>query len=106
MQKRGAKIIEARGKSSAASAAQALIDEVRSWLVLEDNDWFSSAIFSNKNSYGIKNDLIFSFPCRKTPNRTIEVVEGLNWDPYIAQKIESTEKELIAERDMVSHLLT
>ena len=106
VQKRGAAIISARGKSSAASAANAIIDSLRSLYGLKMQDeWFSSCLLSNGNPYGIEEDLIFSFPCRRTPSQEIEIVPGLEWDDFLREKIALTEKELIAERDMVASLV-
>ncbi|MBS0653160.1 MAG: malate dehydrogenase [Verrucomicrobia bacterium] len=106
VQKRGATVIAARGKSSAASAANAAIDTINS-LVLptSDGDWFSVGLCSEGNSYGIKGDLIFSFPCRSRGNGQIEIVKNVPWDPFFEAKIRLTEKELTEERDLIAHLL-
>jgi malate/lactate dehydrogenase len=103
VQQRGAKIIEARGKSSAASAANAVVDTVRSICqVTPREDFYSLGCFSKDNSYGIDEDLIFSFPCR-TLNGKIEIVSDLNWDHFLREKIKASEQELIQEREMGLH---
>jgi NADP-dependent malate dehydrogenase len=99
IQKRGAAIIAARGKSSAASAASAVIDTLRSLILpTAKDDWFSSAVCSDGNPYGLTEELIFSFPCRSKGNFEYEIVKNLSWDEFIKEKIRVTEQELIEER--------
>jgi malate dehydrogenase len=106
LQKRGSAIIEARGKSSAASAAQAIIDGIQDIeKETEEGKWFSSAVYAEKNPYGIKNELVFSFPYRIRKDKKGEIVSGLNWDDFIQKKIAITEKELFEEKEMIAHLL-
>lgn len=106
VQKRGAAVIAARGKSSAASAANAIIDSLRSFILpTPAGDWFSTGLISNGNSYGIKEDLIFSFPCRSNGFGKIEIVKDLPWDAFLKSKIALSEKELLEERDLIFHLL-
>jgi len=106
IQQRGAAIIKARGKSSAASAANAVIDSFRSLLKpTPEGDWFSLAIPSDGNPYGIASGLIFSFPCRSKGNGTYEIVPGLEWDSFLEKKIRATEQELLEEKAMVENLL-
>ncbi len=106
IQKRGAAILAARGKSSAASAANAILDHVRSALnKTNGDDWFSAAIITNGNSYGIPDDLIFSFPCRSDGKGNYEIVKGLHLSDYAKGKLDTTTQELIAERNDVSDLL-
>lgn len=97
VQQRGAAIIKARGKSSAASAASAAIDTVNS---IRGSDLHSAAVLSDGNPYGIADGLIFSFPLKGK-----EIVEGFTWDDFLEEKIRASEKELIEERDMVANLL-
>lgn len=104
IQQRGSKIIEKRKKSSAASAAQAIIDSIRS-LYGEEKDWFSLAVCSDDNSYGIEEDLIFSFPCLSLGQGNYKIVENINLDEFIINKIKLSEKELIEEKRQVAHLL-
>lgn len=102
VQKRGAEIIQARGKSSAASAASAAIDAMKAWTVkTKPGSWFSSAVYSAKNSYGIDQDLVFSFPCISEGKGDYAVVEQIGWNAFIEQKIKASEKELIEERDLI-----
>ena len=104
VQQRGAAIIAARGASSAASAANAAIDHVRTWaLGTSGDDWVSMGVYSD-GSYGIEKGLIYSFPVR-TKNGKWEIVQGLSIDEFSQQKMKATEKELIEERDAVKHLL-
>jgi malate dehydrogenase len=101
--KRGAAIIEARGSSSAASAANAAIDHMRSWaLGTASGDWVSMAIRSD-GSYGVAEGIISSFPCTTAGGR-YEVVQGLEIDDYSRGKIDASVAELIDERDAVRDL--
>lgn len=106
VQKRGAAIIAARGKSSAASAANAAIDAIKTLTTpTPEGEWFSSGILSDGNPYGIEPNLIFSFPCRVDAKGNCEIVKNLKWDDFLKQKIKKTEEELIAERNLVSNML-
>jgi malate dehydrogenase len=106
VQKRGAEVIAARGKSSAASASNASIDAMRELLhETQEDHFFSSAIYSNGNPYGIEEDLVFSFPCRSNEKGDVEIVKGLELDSFLKEKIAFTQKELIEERDLVRELL-
>jgi malate dehydrogenase len=101
--KRGAAIIEARGASSAASAANAAIGHVRSWhLGTPDNDWVSMAIPSD-GSYGVPEGLISSFPCT-CKDGVYSIVMGLDIDDYSRGKIDASTGELSEERDAVREL--
>lgn len=102
VQKRGAAIIATRGKSSAASAANAAIDSIHSLMQpTPSDDWFSVGMYSSGNPYGIDEDLIFSFPCRSSGNGQIEIVSDLQWDPFLKERIALTEKELQDERSTI-----
>ena len=104
VQQRGAAIIKARGASSAASAANAAVDHMRSWaLGTEEGDWVSMGIYSD-GSYGIQEGLIYSFPCT-CKDGDWSIVQGLEVNDFSRGKMEATEKELAEERDAVSHLL-
>lgn len=106
VQKRGAQVIAARGKSSAGSAAHAALYAMRSLIFpTPEGDWFSSALLSNGNPYGVKEGIIFSFPCRSKGNGEVEIVKGLVWDDFLKGKIALTEQELLEERSLISHLL-
>ncbi len=104
VQQRGAAIIKARGASSAASAANAAVDHMRSWaLGTDEGDWVSMGIYSD-GSYGIQEGLIYFFPCTcKDGDWTI--VQGLEVNDFSRGKMQATEQELAEERDAVSHLL-
>lgn len=105
VQQRGKAIIEARGKSSAASAAAAAIDTIRSLLnPTPAGDWHSVAVVSNGNPYGVAEDLLFSFPIRTKADGSWEMVEGLGLSDYAKSKVAATEKELLEERDAVTEL--
>lgn len=99
VQKRGAAIIAARGKSSAASAASAAIDAMRAHLEpTPEGQWYSSGVYSDGNPYGIQGNLVFSFPCRTLKNGDWEIVSKLPWNDFLKNKISMTEKELLEER--------
>ena len=104
VQQRGAAIIKARGASSAASAANAAIDHMRSWaLGTDEGDWVSMGIYSD-GSYGIQEGLIYSFPC-VCKNGDWEIVQGLEVNDFSRERMTATETELAEERDAVQHLL-
>ena len=104
VQQRGAAIIEARGASSAASAANAAVDHMRSWaLGTPDDDWVSMGVISD-GSYGIEPGLIYSFPCRCQAGQW-EIVQGLDIADFSRGKMDATAQELSEERDAVAHLL-
>lgn len=106
VQKRGAAIINARGKSSAASAAQAIFDAIRDTLSpTQPGHWFSSALASEGNPYGIEDGLVFSFPCHKLEYKEIAIVPGLDIHEFLAAKLKMTERELLDERDLVRSLI-
>lgn len=106
VQKRGATVIQARGKSSAMSAASAILDQVRSFLYpTEAGNWFSGAIASD-GSYGIDEGLIFSFPLVSQGAGSYEIVQGLAISDFAQGKIEATLAELRGERETVADLLS
>lgn len=106
VQKRGAAIIAARGKSSAVSAASAAIDAIKALNTpTPAGQWFSSGVYSAGNPYGINEGLIFSFPCRSKGDGDYEIVKGLTWDNFIKNKIRASEKELLEEQQLVSGIL-
>jgi len=97
---RGAAIIEARGASSAASAANAAIDHMRDWAFgTPDGDWVSVGLRSD-GSYGVPEGLVSSFPCVARDGRW-EIVRGLEIDDYSRRKIDASVAELAEERDSV-----
>jgi malate dehydrogenase len=104
VQKRGAAIIEARGLSSAASAANAAIDHVRDWVNgTPQGDWVSMGIASD-GSYGIAEGLMFGYPVTCAGGK-YEIVKGLEHGDFAKAKIAATHKELTEERAAIEHLL-
>ncbi len=104
VQKRGAEIIKARGLSSAASAANAVIDTIRCLRTPTRSGEFFSAAVSSDGSYGIPKGLMFSFPLR-SDGKNWEVVPGLKLQDFAKEKIAVTLKELEDEREAVRQLL-
>ena len=103
VQKRGAAIIEARGSSSAASAANAAIDHVRTWVSgTPEGDWVSMAVPSD-GSYGVPEGLMSSFPCT-CANGEWSIVQGLEIDDFSRGRIDASVGELAEERDTVAEL--
>lgn len=104
VQQRGAAIIKARGASSAASAASAAIDHIRSWaLGTPEGDWVSMAVPAD-GSYGIEPGIVYSFPC-VCENGDYRIVQGLDIDEFSRERMEITEAELREERAAVEDLL-
>jgi len=103
VQKRGAAIIEARGSSSAASAANAAIDHMRDWVAgTPEGDWVSMAVPSD-GSYGVPEGLMSSFPC-VCKNGQWSIVQGLELDEFSRARIDASVAELAEERDAVAEL--
>jgi malate dehydrogenase len=101
--KRGAAIIEARGASSAASAANAAVGHVRDWVLgTQPEDWVSMGVVSD-GSYGVPSDLISGFPCISRGGAR-EIVQGLQIDEFSRMRIDASIKELEEERDTVRAL--
>jgi len=104
VQQRGAAIIKARGASSAASAANAAIDHMRTWaLGSAQGDWVSMGVYSD-GSYGIEKGLIYSFPVTCSDGDW-SIVQGVDVNDFSRAKMSATETELCEERDAVAHLL-
>ena len=101
--KRGAAIIDARGLSSAASAANAAIDHMRDWALGSNGKWVTMGVPSN-GDYGIPKDVMFGFPVI-TQNGKYEIVKGLEVDAFSQERINKTLKELQDEQAGVAHLL-
>ena len=101
--KRGAALIEARGLSSAASAANATVEHMRDWVLgTPEGDWVSMAVPSD-GSYGVPEGLISSFPCTVTDGR-YEIVQGLELNEFSRAKIDASVAELVDERNAVTEL--
>lgn len=103
IQKRGAAVIEARGSSSAASAANAIISSVYQCVHDTPGTETFSMCVASKGQYGVDEDLVFSFPCR-TENGQLKVVEGIEHNAFGEQKFQATLEELRSERDTVREL--
>lgn len=104
VQKRGAAIIKARGASSAASAASAALDHMRTWVQgTPQGDWVSMAVPAD-GSYGIAEGVIYSFPCTSA-NGSWSIVQGLEIDPFSRERMDATDAELREERAAVEGLL-
>jgi len=101
--KRGAAIIEARGASSAASAANAIIDHVHDWVTgTPEGDWTSAALVSD-GSYGVAEGVFSGFPVVSSGDRW-EIVQGLDIDPFSRERIDASVAELLEEREAVKAL--
>ena len=104
IQQRGAKVIEARGASSAASAANAAILHMRDWVLgTSKNDWVSMSVVSD-GSYGVAEGIVFSFPCQCSESN-YSIVPQLELDNFGREQVKANETELLAERNMIADLL-
>ena len=106
VQNRGKSVIEARGASSALSAAMAIANCLRVWLVTEtkEDETISLAIYNDMGYYGVESGIVFSFPCT-CHNGEWKVKEGLQLSEFARQKLMITEKELLEERDAAKELV-
>ncbi|TRY19816.1 malate dehydrogenase [Tessaracoccus rhinocerotis] len=101
--KRGAEIIEARGLSSAASAANATVEHMRDWVLgTPEGDWVSMSVPSD-GSYGVPEGIISSFPCTVTDGK-YEIVQGLEINDFSRARIDASVAELVEERNAVTEL--
>jgi malate dehydrogenase len=106
VQQRGKAVIDARGASSAASAANAAIDTIKSVInPTEDGDCFSAAIASD-GSYDVPEGLIFGFPLRTTQEGTVEIIQGVELNDFAQARIKVTTEELQSEREAVADLIS
>ncbi len=104
IQRRGAEIIQARGLSSAASAADAVVDHVHDWaLGTRDGDWVSMSVHSD-GSYGIEEGVVFSYPVTCKDGQ-YKIVQGLELDDFSVSRLRASEKELRDERAIIAELL-
>ena len=103
VQQRGAAIIKARGASSAASAASAAVDHMRSWALGSNGGWVSMGVASD-GSYGVAEGIVYSYPC-VCENGDFKVVQGLEINAFSQARMDATEKELREERAAVESLL-
>ena len=105
VQQRGKAVIDARGASSAASAANAAIDTVKSVInPTADGDCFSAAVVSD-GSYGVPEGLIFGFPLKTTKEGKVEIIQGIELNEFAKSKIQVTTDELESEREAVADLI-
>jgi malate dehydrogenase len=106
VQQRGAAIIAARGQSSAASAANAVIDTVRN-IAQPTGQLFSSAIPApgDQSGYGIPEGLVFGYPLRASAPGQVEIVQGIQHSEWAQGKIDATCDELVEEREAVKDLI-
>lgn len=103
--KRGAAVIKARGASSAASAANAIIDSVRSIVhPTPASDWFSAGVVS-QGAYGIAEGIVYSYPIRTEDGKSWKIVEGIELDANDRARLDASAAELVSERDAVKDLL-
>jgi malate dehydrogenase len=104
VQQRGAAIIKARGASSAASAASAAVNHMRDWVLGSSGRWVSMGVYSAGNSYGIEEDIIFSFPIVCENGRWKEI-SGLQISEFSRERLTATQNELLEEKAAIADLL-
>jgi len=107
VQQRGAAVIKARKLSSAMSAAKAICDHVRDiWFGTPEGEFVSMGVISDGNSYGIPDDLIYSFPVVLSKGKTWKFVEGLPINDFSREKMDLTAKELTEEKETAVEFLS
>ncbi len=104
VQQRGAAIIKARGASSAASAASAAIDHMRSWAMGTNGEWVSMGVYSKGNSYGIDEDIMYSLPVT-CENGEWKEVPGLEISEFQREMMSKTEQELLTEKEAIKDMV-
>eukprot|EP00240_Pyramimonas_obovata_P001966 CAMPEP_0118925984 /NCGR_PEP_ID=MMETSP1169-20130426/3777_1 /TAXON_ID=36882 /ORGANISM="Pyramimonas obovata, Strain CCMP722" /LENGTH=441 /DNA_ID=CAMNT_0006867437 /DNA_START=63 /DNA_END=1388 /DNA_ORIENTATION=- len=105
IQTRGGALIKKWGRSSAASTAVSIADAIRSLVTpTPEGDWFSTAVITTGNPYGIPEDIVFSMPCKSAGDGSYEVVEGVEINDWLKTKIAASAEELTKERECVKHL--
>jgi malate dehydrogenase len=104
VQQRGAAIIKARGASSAASAASAAVNHMRDWALGSSGRWVSMGVYSAGNSYGIEEDIIFSFPI-VCENGQWKEISGLQVSEFSRERLTATQNELLEEKAAIADLL-
>ncbi len=106
VQKRGAEVLKARGKSSAASAASAAIEAMKALVTpTPAGHWFSSGVLSDGNPYGVEEGIIFSFPCRSKGDGDYEIVPNVPLNDFLKERIKESERELIEEKSLFQESL-
>lgn len=104
VQQRGTEVIKARGLSSAASAANAAIKQMRAWALGTSDDWMSMGVVSD-GSYGIEKGLVYSFPVTVSNEGEVSIVPDLKIDAFSRERMRITETELKEEKSEIKHLL-
>lgn len=104
VQQRGTEVIKTRGLSSAASAANAAIKQMRTWALGTSDDWMSMGIVSD-GSYGIEKGLVYSFPVTVSKEGVVSIVPDLKIDTFSRERMQLTEAELKEEKSEIKHLL-
>ena len=105
IQTRGGLLIKKWGRSSAASTAVSIADAIKSLVTpTPEGDWFSTAVCTDGNPYGIQEGIIFSMPCRSNGDGSYEIVDGLEINDWLRERIKKSEEELTKEAECVSHL--
>ena len=105
IQTRGGLLIKKWGRSSAASTAVSIADAIKSLVTpTPEGDWFSTAVCTDGNPYGIQEGIIFSMPCRSNGDGSYEIVDGLEINDWLRERIKKSEDELTKEAECVSHL--
>lgn len=106
IQTRGGLLIKKWGRSSAASTAVSIESAIKDLVnPTAEGDWFSTAVLSNGNPYGIQDGLVYSFPCRSTGDGSYEFVEGLEINDWLRERMAKSEEELAGEKGCVSQLM-
>jgi len=106
IQTRGGLLIKKWGRSSAASTAVSIENAIRDLVnPTAEGDRFSTAVLSNGNPYGIRDGLVYSFPCRSTGDGSYEFVEGLEINDWLRERMAKSEEELAGEKGCVSHIM-
>eukprot|EP00239_Pterosperma_sp_CCMP1384_P000770 CAMPEP_0197847694 /NCGR_PEP_ID=MMETSP1438-20131217/6810_1 /TAXON_ID=1461541 /ORGANISM="Pterosperma sp., Strain CCMP1384" /LENGTH=438 /DNA_ID=CAMNT_0043459687 /DNA_START=85 /DNA_END=1401 /DNA_ORIENTATION=+ len=105
VQTRGGALIKKWGRSSAASTAVSIADAIRSLVTpTPEGDWFSSAVLTDGNPYGVAEGIIFSMPCKSTGDGSYELCEDVVIDDWLKERIAKSEDELVKEKECVKHL--
>lgn len=106
VQTRGGALIKKWGRSSAASTAVSIADAIKSLVTpTPPGDWFSTAVCTDGNPYGLEEGLVFSMPCRSNGDGDYELVKDVVIDDYLREAINKTQDELIKEKACVGHLI-
>jgi len=106
IQTRGGLLIKKWGRSSAASTAVSIAAAIKDLVnPTKDGDWFSTAVLSDGNPYGVPEGIVFSFPCRSKGDGSYEIVPGLELNDWLRTRIDKSAEELTSEKSCVGHLI-